>query len=154
MAFPLHKQYDVISYVCMPCGAISAFVCWAQHFLLPNQFRTCDCGHPVSMCLDQLVVAKRRLVNFFTSCTSLLSSQIAYARAGTARILPHMRHCKAQRTCSQEHSGQGNAPISRDLTTSTGEPQTTAQKPAPRPDKMWQYTLSSTIFASSSVCLI
>ncbi len=106
------------------------------------------------MCLDQLVVAKRRLVNFFTSCMSLLSSQIAYASAGTARILPHMRHCKAQRTCSQEHSGQGNAPISRDLTTSTGEPQTTAQKPAPRPDKMWQYTLSSTIFASSSVCLI
>ncbi len=38
--FPLHKQYDVISYVCMPCVAVSAFVCWAQHFLLPNQFRT------------------------------------------------------------------------------------------------------------------
>ena len=42
----------------------------------------------------------------------------------------------------------------RDLTTSTGEPHTTAKKPAPSPDSMWQYALSSTMPASSSDCLI
>ena len=41
--------------------------------------------------------------------------------------------------------------MSRDLTTSTGLPQTTAKKPAPRPDRMWQYTLSSTMPDFSSV---
>jgi ubiquitin len=42
----------------------------------------------------------------------------------------------------------------RDLTTSTGEPHTTAKKPAPSPDSIWQYALSSTMPASSSDCLI
>jgi len=42
----------------------------------------------------------------------------------------------------------------RDLTTSTGEPHTTAKKPAPRPERMWQYALSPTMPLASSDSLI
>ena len=53
------------------------------------------------------------------------------------------------------HAGSAQcAPMSRDLTTSTGEPTQTATKPAPRPEARWQGMVSWNSPVASSACLI
>lgn len=44
------------------------------------------------------------------------------------------------------------SPITRDLTTSTGDPAHTATNPAPRPERIWQTVPSSKAPDESSVC--
>jgi len=80
---------------------------------------------------------------------------VAFGRPRTHMLcpdkVPHADHRQALQRDVLCMCVAGSAPMSRDLTTSTGLPQMTAKKPAPRPDRMWQYTLSSTMPDFNSV---